>query len=256
MLRSFAILAAAALLCATATHPAAARSAGIVGYSGKDGFFCTECHEMQDRVAPTVEFIGVPDTVEPGATITVQFGVHPNDASLVAAGFNVACSDGDLELGTDTGVRRARISMRALFEVTHTEPRDVTDGEAVWSFTWTAPTTPGDYILFGAGNSVNLSFDEKGDASAATMLTVHVGTVEATPTATPTVAPTATAGPAGCAGDCNGDGSVAINELITGVNIALGSASVDACSSLDTNFDGSVAINELIAAVNHALNGC
>lgn len=62
--------------------------------------------------------------------------------------------------------------------------------------------------------------------------------------------------PIGCVGDCNSDGTVAINELITGVNIALGSASVDACSSLDTNFDGSVAINELIAAVNHALNGC
>jgi cysteine-rich repeat protein len=38
-----------------------------------------------------------------------------------------------------------------------------------------------------------------------------------------------------CAGDCNDDGSVAINELITGVNIALGSAEVSACSSFDGN---------------------
>ncbi len=30
-----------------------------------------------------------------------------------------------------------------------------------------------------------------------------------------------------CVGDCNGDGSVAINELITGVNIALGAADVE-----------------------------
>ena len=29
-----------------------------------------------------------------------------------------------------------------------------------------------------------------------------------------------------CAGDCNGDGTVTINELILGVNIALGSAMV------------------------------
>jgi cysteine-rich repeat protein len=59
-----------------------------------------------------------------------------------------------------------------------------------------------------------------------------------------------------CAGDCNGDGTVAINELITGVNIALGSAPVASCPSFDTNGDGMVAINELIAAVNNALAGC
>ena len=59
-----------------------------------------------------------------------------------------------------------------------------------------------------------------------------------------------------CAGDCNGDGMVAINELIVGVNIALGSAPVSQCPSFDVNADGMVAINELIAAVNNALMGC
>ena len=59
-----------------------------------------------------------------------------------------------------------------------------------------------------------------------------------------------------CAGDCNSDGQVAINELIVGVNIALGSSPVTACPSFDGNGDGTVAINELIAAVNVALNGC
>jgi hypothetical protein len=63
--------------------------------------------------------------------------------------------------------------------------------------------------------------------------------------------------PATCPGDCSGDGTVAINELITGVNIALGSATLDACPPFgDCNGDGSVAINELIAAVNAALGGC
>jgi cysteine-rich repeat protein len=59
-----------------------------------------------------------------------------------------------------------------------------------------------------------------------------------------------------CTGDCNGDGTVAINELITGVNIALGSTPVSSCPSFDVSGDGTVAINELIAAVNNALNGC
>ncbi len=59
-----------------------------------------------------------------------------------------------------------------------------------------------------------------------------------------------------CAGDCNSDGEVAINELITGVNIALGSSPVESCPAFDTSGDGEVSINELIAAVNNALNGC
>jgi len=59
-----------------------------------------------------------------------------------------------------------------------------------------------------------------------------------------------------CVGDCNGDGTVAINELITGVNIALGNAQASSCPSFDTNSDGSVAVNELISGVNALLNGC
>ena len=64
-----------------------------------------------------------------------------------------------------------------------------------------------------------------------------------------------TTGPT-CAGDCNGDGSVAINELILGVNIALNMQPVSACLPFDTNHDGTVLINELVAAVGHALTGC
>ncbi len=59
-----------------------------------------------------------------------------------------------------------------------------------------------------------------------------------------------------CVGDCNGDGQVAINELIRGVNINLGNADVSTCLAMDGNGDGFVAINELIQAVNNSLNGC
>jgi hypothetical protein len=59
-----------------------------------------------------------------------------------------------------------------------------------------------------------------------------------------------------CVGDCNGDGTVAINELITGVNIALGNQLLSTCPAFDADGDGSVAINELITAVNNALGAC
>lgn len=55
-------------------------------------------------------------------------------------------------------------------------------------------------------------------------------------------------------GDCNGDGVVQINELILGVNIALGNLPLTDCPAFDTNHDGRVTIDELIAAVNAALS--
>lgn len=80
-------------------------------------------------------------------------------------------------------------------------------------------------------------------------------TATSTPTPTPTPSPTATAGRS-CVGNCNGDGEVTVDEIIKGVNIALGSLSIDACPSFDVNGNGEVEINELIIAVNNALNGC
>jgi hypothetical protein len=59
-----------------------------------------------------------------------------------------------------------------------------------------------------------------------------------------------------CLGDCSGDGVVTVDELITGVNIALGTLELDACDAFDGNTDGAVTVDELIAAVNNALSGC
>ena len=72
-------------------------------------------------------------------------------------------------------------------------------------------------------------------------------------------APTNNAGQTGvltCAGDCNGDGQVNVNELLTLVNIALGSAEITQCEPGDTNHDGSISIDEILSAVDDALNGC
>ncbi len=73
---------------------------------------------------------------------------------------------------------------------------------------------------------------------------------------TPPAPPTSTPLPASCIGDCNGDGVVRINELISGVNIVLNGAQVGACPALDCEGSLSVSINCLIAAVGNALNGC
>jgi len=59
-----------------------------------------------------------------------------------------------------------------------------------------------------------------------------------------------------CTGDCNGNGTVEINELILGVNISLGTVPLSMCPAFDADGSTAVEIYELIAAVGNALNGC
>jgi hypothetical protein len=59
-----------------------------------------------------------------------------------------------------------------------------------------------------------------------------------------------------CTGDCDGNGTVTIEELITAVNIALGLLPLSACPAADGGGDGQVTIDDLISAVDNALNGC
>lgn len=53
-------------------------------------------------------------------------------------------------------------------------------------------------------------------------------------------------------GDCNGDMTVTIDELVLGVNVLLGEASIDECPRLDVKGTGSVGISNLIGAVASA----
>lgn len=59
-----------------------------------------------------------------------------------------------------------------------------------------------------------------------------------------------------CLGDCDGSDDVTVDEIITMVNIGLGSQSVSMCFAGDANTDGEVTVDEIVAAVNNALNGC
>jgi len=85
-------------------------------------------------------------------------------------------------------------------------------------------------------------------------------TPSTTPSATPTVSrhatPTATPTAFACAGDCDGGGSVTIDEVIDAVRVALGVAPVSTCTAVDRDASGTVEIDELIASVDSSLTGC
>src|SRR5215470_18085319 len=59
-----------------------------------------------------------------------------------------------------------------------------------------------------------------------------------------------------CVGDCDVSGAVSIDELLIGVNIALGREALTRCSEFDLNGDGTLEINELLAGVRSLVDGC
>jgi hypothetical protein len=59
-----------------------------------------------------------------------------------------------------------------------------------------------------------------------------------------------------CVGDCDGDRSTTVSELVTGISVALGHEPVQACANFDDNGDGHVTIDELTAGIHNVLDGC
>lgn len=59
-----------------------------------------------------------------------------------------------------------------------------------------------------------------------------------------------------CAGDCNGNGAVTINDIVRALQIALGEAPVTICPAADTDTNGIVSVEEITQATVAALSGC
>jgi len=62
--------------------------------------------------------------------------------------------------------------------------------------------------------------------------------------------------PSACAGDCDNNSKVTVDELLTMVNIALGNADVSTCLAGDANNSKDITIDEILTAVHNALSGC
>jgi len=76
-----------------------------------------------------------------------------------------------------------------------------------------------------------------------------------TASATPSPSPTPTTAPPVCAGDCDGDDAVSVNEVVGLVNIALGALPATACPHGIPPVDA-VDITLIVEAVRNALSSC
>jgi hypothetical protein len=148
------VLCGGAATLATATVAAPLHSTGISGFSSKSGVICTFCHS--GGTAPTVKLVG-PAFVLHDSTVRYTFTV--SGGQMVAAGLDAAIDDNSGSLAaTDTGTHIDNN------EVTHDAPRLVdSNGDAIFFFDYTAPSTPMSLAMYAAGNSVNLNGNNSGD---------------------------------------------------------------------------------------------
>lgn len=120
----------------------------------------------------------------------------------------------------------------------------------------------------GGDGSCNAPLDgELGDYIGAQMAAANLGG-DTLPTPTPTVTPgpsaTATLSPGAsptpqsipCTGDCDSNHAVTVDEIVTGVAIALDTANLNQCRAFDCNDNGQVTVDCLIQAMDAALDGC
>jgi len=198
--------------------PTAAMENGMIGYSGKDLFTCTQCHS--DGVRPTVRFDG-PAEVQAGEAVPYSFIVQSRSQNQLYAGLDVAASDGTLEVAPTEDDGQIESG-----ELTHLTPKKVDENlVATWSFIWQAPATPGTATLYGAGLSANGNGTTSGDQPASTRLVI-------------TVTPAPPPGDANCDGRLSAADVVGIAALITG-------AAANTCDLADADCSGTVDADDI-----------
>jgi hypothetical protein len=132
---------------------------GYVGRTSKMTQGCADCHGSNAGNATSISVKG-PSTVGAGqmATFTIVVG----HASHPSAGVSVAIrqtptgtSDGVGVLSTITGAGLRVRGIGGTQELTQSAPKLMSNKQAEFAFTWTAPTTAGKYYVQVVANAVN-----------------------------------------------------------------------------------------------------
>ena len=141
-----------------------AKSGGITGQNSTTSGGCY-CHSTTPSSSTSLSLTSGSLTVEPGSENSYTIRVSNANSSQTKAGINIAVktsatgetNTGSLSPASGSGLQ----SMSS--ELTHSSPKNLSSGNADFSFTWTAPTTPGKYYLRAAGNAVNGNGSNSGD---------------------------------------------------------------------------------------------
>lgn len=145
-----------------------AYSTGITGRTRKSITDGCNCHGSSPTPSVNVTING-PSSLSPGQKGT--YSVTISGGPLVRGGTNIAASSGTLSPISGSGLQ----SLSG--ELTHTSPKSPSAGTVTFQFEYTAPSTPGNVILYANGNSVNFNGSNNGDQwNFASDKTIMVGT--------------------------------------------------------------------------------
>lgn len=133
------------------------------GVSGRTQVGCT-CHSLSPNGATTVTAQSSSGNfrTRPGQSLNISITVA--NSLMRAAGINIAVTNqngqnaGILTPGTNSGLQSSG------GELTHTTPKAMNNGEATFDFSWTSPSSGGEYTLRAVGNAVNSDRSTGGDA--------------------------------------------------------------------------------------------
>jgi hypothetical protein len=59
-----------------------------------------------------------------------------------------------------------------------------------------------------------------------------------------------------CAGDCDRDGQVTVDELVAAINVALGLDDLSVCTAAHTDAGEGISVDELVSAAENSIHGC
>jgi hypothetical protein len=130
------------------------------GITGRSGAGCGGCHGGQNNATSVFLRDGAgPFAVQAGTSRT--FTAVVAHGSLNKAGMNLSIKNSsNVNSGSYSSTNNCSVSGGELIQ---TSPVNMSNGEAEFGFTWTAPTTPGTYTLRMAGNAVNGNGGTSGD---------------------------------------------------------------------------------------------
>lgn len=157
--RSIPLLLAVLCFLLPAQKEALAYPTGITGYTTSG---CT-CHSPGQSSNTSLSFSSASGsfTVSPGGELTVTLTVAHSSQSAAGTDIGVVNSSnqnaGTLSPASGSGLYLSNS------ELTHSSAKSMSGGQASFTFTWTAPSTPGTYTIRAAGNAVNQNGNSSGD---------------------------------------------------------------------------------------------
>ncbi len=144
------------LLSGIATYIIFTSSANAAqGVMGASTTGCGTCHGSASG-ATAITVTGIPANGFISGT-TYNMTLTITNASKLAAGFDLSVTAGSLSNAP------ANTMLMGTSELHHTAPLQMTGGNAVWNFSWTAPATGNSVTINVAGNAVNNNGSDSGD---------------------------------------------------------------------------------------------